>query len=483
MREEEIVSKSATEMASLIRGKKISAVELVDAHLVRIEELQPKLNAFVTVDWECARRQAKAADAAIMRGESLGPLHGVPVSIKSSIGVADQPCEVGTPIKKGTVAQKDAVVVARLRKAGAIILGTTNLPEMLMAYESDNPLYGRVNNPWDFERTAGGSSGGESAAIAACCSAGGIGSDAGGSIRVPAHFTGICGLKPTLGRIPGAGHDPECIGPFSLLGVVGPMTRTIADLELFYEVTAGPDVGDVNAHPVPVEKSPSAEELRKLRIGYFEEEDSAPATPETRKAVRDAVTALREQGFEVVPMRLKGLDEARRAWWAIFTVVGGMLLRQMYVGREAEMGWVLRDFMQTASAEPPPTAEGLVEAWCLRDQLYLQMMAEMADVPVLVCPVSSIPAFRHRERKWTIEGKSVEYFDAMRYTQWFNLLGNPGVVVPVSQSNDGLPIGVQVVARPWQEHVALGVAKQIEQRFGWKQPRLAVTAAAPAVGA
>ena len=483
MREGEIVSKSAAEMAGLVRGRKISALELVEAHLARIEELQPKLNAFVTVDWEGARCQAKEADAAVMRGEPLGPLHGVPVSIKSSIGVAGLPCEAGSPIKKGTVAQKDAVVVARLRKAGAIVLGTTNLPEMLMAYECDNPLYGRVNNPWDLERTAGGSSGGESAAIAACCSAGGIGSDAGGSIRVPAHFTGICGLKPTPGRIPAAGHDPECTGPFSLLGVVGPMTRTIADLELFYQVLAGADAGDVNADPVPVKKSPFAEQLRKLRIGYFEEDDSAPATPETRKAVRDAVAALREQGFEVVPFRLKMLDEARRAWWTIFTLVGGMLLRQMYAGREQEMCWLLREFMQMASAAAPPTAEALLETWFLRDQLYLQMMAEMADVPAFICPVASIPAFRHAERKWTIDGKAVEYFDAMRYTQWFNLLGNPGVVVPVGESGEGLPIGVQVVARPWQEHVALGIAKQIEQRFGWKQPPLAMTAAVPAVGA
>jgi Asp-tRNA(Asn)/Glu-tRNA(Gln) amidotransferase A subunit family amidase len=155
----------------------------------------------------------------------------------------------------------------------------------------------------------------------------------------------------------------------------------------------------------------------------------------------------------------------------------------MYAGREHEMGWLLRDFMETASAAPPPTAEGLVETWFVRDQLYLQMMNMMADVPAFICPVSSIPAFRHGERKWTIDGKSVEYFDAMRYSQWFNLLGNPGVVVPVGQSSEGLPIGVQVVARPWQEHVALGIAKHIEQRFGWKQPPLAMTAAAPAVGA
>src|SRR3954471_9592040 len=212
MPDNEILSQSAAQMAEMVRAKTISPVELVDVHLARIEELQPALNAFVTVDWDRARSEAKAAEETIMRGEAVGPLHGVPISIKSSISVAGLPCEAGSRLKQGAIAQKDAVVVERLKRAGAIVLGTTNLPEMLMAYESDNPLYGRVNNPWDLERTAGGSSGGESAAVAACCSAGGIGSDSGGSVRIPAHFTGICALKATPGRIPGTGHDPQCLG-------------------------------------------------------------------------------------------------------------------------------------------------------------------------------------------------------------------------------------------------------------------------------
>src|SRR5262245_763083 len=466
-------------MAALVRARKISPVELVEAHLARIEELQPSLNAFVTIDWEGARRQARAAESAVMHGEPLGTLLGVPVSIKSSIAVAGLPCEAGSCLKKGAIAQQDAVVVARLRKAGAIVLGTTNLPEMLMAYESDNPLCGRTNNPWDLERTAGGSSGGESAAVAACCSAGGIGSDSGGSIRIPAHFTGICGLKATPGRIPGTGHDPECLGPFSLLGAVGPMTRTIGDLQIFFEATAGPCAGDVMADPVPVE-SASSDQLRKLRIGYFEQEDDVPATPETRKAVRDAAGALSAQGFEMVPFRLNDLKEVRRVWWIFFTLGGVLLLKQMYAGREREMGKLLSEFMQMAAGEPPLTCERLMEAWLLRDVLRTRMMAQMQDVAVFISPVCSIPAFRHGERSWVINGKSVEYFDVMSYTQWFNVLGNPCVVVPVGQSSDGLPIGVQVVARPWREHVALGVARRIEQNFGWKQPPLTVSAATPA---
>ena len=186
------------------------------------------------------------------RETTLGPLHGVPLSIKSSIKVAGLRCEAGTRLRTGLIAQQDAPLVTRLKSAGAIILGTTNTPELLMAWETDNLLYGRTNSPWDLARTPGGSSGGEAAAIAAGMSAGGVGSDGGGSIRVPAHFSGICGLKPTPGRIPATGHFPESAGPFALIGVVGPMARTVADLKVLFEVMQGPDDGDTSAAPVPL---------------------------------------------------------------------------------------------------------------------------------------------------------------------------------------------------------------------------------------
>lgn len=214
----------AVEMARQIREKKISPVELVDAHLRKIERLNPKLNAFVQVDVERARKQARAAEQAVTNGKTLGSLHGVPVSIKSSLEVAGLRCQAGTRLRAGFVAGQDAPLVARLRSAGAIVLGVTHTPQLLMAWEMDNLLYGRTNNPWDLERTPGGSSGGEAAAIAAGMSAGGVGSDGGGSIRVPAHFSGICGLKPTPGRIPATGHYPASAGPFALIGVVGPKT-------------------------------------------------------------------------------------------------------------------------------------------------------------------------------------------------------------------------------------------------------------------
>ena len=207
-------------MAEFVRRKEISPLDLVRAHLARIDALNSKINAYVQVDGDRAMAQARSAESALMSSAAIGPLHGVPISIKSSIEVAGLRCEAGTKLRAGYVAKSDAPLVKRLKNAGAIVLGTTNTPEFLMAWETDNLLYGRTNNPWDLSRTSGGSSGGEAASIAAECSAGGVGSDGGGSIRVPAHFCGICGLKPTPGRIAATGHYPQLIGPFAQLGVV-----------------------------------------------------------------------------------------------------------------------------------------------------------------------------------------------------------------------------------------------------------------------
>src|SRR5204862_496999 len=267
----------------------------------------------VHVDAERALDSARAAEVAVMRNDDLGPLHGVPISIKSSISVTGMPYEAGTKLRAGAVGETDAPLVSRLRNAGAIVLGVTNPPELLMAWETDNLLYGRTNNPWDLSRTAGGSSGGEAAAIASGCSAGGVGSDGGGSIRVPAHFTGICGLKPTPGRIPATGHFPNSLGPFALIGVVGPMARTVQDLKVLFEVMQGPDVGDPCAAPVPL-RWPSRDELKGIRIGYFEDDGRTPVTAETSAAVRTAAEALRRTGFQVEPFRPDGLETARQLW-------------------------------------------------------------------------------------------------------------------------------------------------------------------------
>ena len=456
---------SAVAMAERVRQKTISPVDLVDAHFGRIAELNPRLNTFVAIDEERARRDARTLEAEAMRGELRGPLHGVPISIKSSIDTAGLLCESGTRLRAGNIAASDAVLVTRLRKAGAIVLGVTNTPELLMAWETDNLLYGRTNSPWDLARTPGGSSGGEAAAIASGCSAGGVGSDGGGSIRVPAHFSGICGLKPTPGRIPATGHFPESAGPFALIGVVGPMARTVADLEMLFEVMTGPDDGDPSSAPVPLRKI-AREDLRRIRVGYFEDDGRSPVTSETRAAVRTAADALARAGFEVEPFRPDGLEEARRLWWKLFGTAGGMVLRPLTKGRERELSPLLKEFLGWIATEPPHSGETLLDTWLRRDIVRGRILTQMQRFPILLCPAAAIPAFRHGERNWLVEGKTVKYLDAWSYTEFFNLLGNPGAVVPVGQSPEGLPIGVQIVGRPWEEELVLKVAAEVERECG-----------------
>src|SRR5712675_1151735 len=278
---------SLVKLAEKIRTRAISPREVVDQHLERIAELQPRLNAFVHMDVAGACEQAQAAETAVMRGEPSGPLRGVPLTVKSCIDVAGWPCAAGSLLRKNCNPSNDAVLVQRLRNAGAILLGNTNTPEFLMAYETDNLLAGKTSNPWNTDYSSGGSSGGEAAAIASGCSAGGVGSDGGGSIRVPAHFCGICGLKPTPGRIPATGHFPPGTGAFSWLGVVGPLARTIADVRLLFEVMAGPDAGDALSAPVPM-RTYRESHLRGMCIGVLESEALGAATPETRATVEQA---------------------------------------------------------------------------------------------------------------------------------------------------------------------------------------------------
>lgn len=457
-------------MAELVRSREVSPVELVQFHLDRIAAVNPKINAYVHVDEDRALSCAKAAEAGAMRRENPGPLHGVPISIKSSIDVAGMRCETGTKLRSGHVAERDAPLVQRLRNAGAIVLGTTNTPEFLMAWETDNLLYGRTNNPWDLSRTAGGSSGGEAAAIASGCSAGGVGSDGGGSIRVPAHFCGMCGLKPTPGRVPASGHFPQSVGPFARLGVVGPMARTVRDLKLLFEVMQGPDIGDSSAAPVPV-RWPDSSKVKRIPIAYFEDDGRTAVTAETRCAVGRAAEALCNAGFEVEPFRPEGLEKSRQLWWKFFGTAGGMLLGPMTQGRESELSPLLKQFIGWVAAESPHTGQTLLNTWIERDLVRMQIFEQMENFPILLCPVASIPAFRHGERSWQIDGKPVEYLDAWSYCEWFNLLGMPAVTVPVSRSAEGLPIGVQIAARPWEEELVLAIAEIIQDECGKPEVR------------
>lgn len=332
---EQLIKTPAWKMAELVRQKKVSPTELLQTHYHQIERLNPTLNAFVDVRHDAAFGEARALEAKLSHREEVGPLAGVPISIKSCIDVAGMKCEAGSKLRQGNIPQTDAVLVSRLKQAGAIVLGVTNTPEFLMAYETDNLLYGRTSNPWNTDYSAGGSSGGESAAIASCMAAAGVGSDGGGSIRVPAHFTGICGLKPTPGVIPSTGHFPVGVGPFALTGQVGPMTRNVRDLKLMFQVMAGADVGDPMAAPYELHE---ASDLSNMNIGWFDEDDGLhPVTAETKHAVQAAANALGDQGFRVESFRPDGLERVRELWYDIFCRFSGLAFGPLLAGREDDL--------------------------------------------------------------------------------------------------------------------------------------------------
>jgi amidase len=461
-----ITIESATRQLELLRSGEVSVAELAEAHIEQIVRLNPQLNAFADFDAERVRIEARRLDET---KKKRGPLHGLPVTVKSSIATAGYKCEIGSLLHRNDVPSEDAVVVARLRAAGALILGTTNCPEFLMAYETTNLLHGRTNNPWDVERTPGGSSGGESVAIAAGLSAAGLGSDSGGSVRVPAHFTGICSLKPTPGRIPGRGHLPPCVGPFSTLGAIGPMARTMADVSLLFRTLSGQDSLDPASFPIALRK-PTLKRLRTNTIGFFEDDGLIPVTPETRAAVQAAATALRSAGFRVEPFRPRTLELLRQLWWKFFVQCGAMFYAPAIRGREHQLSPLFSEFLSFSDALPPLTAQQLLDAWAEMDLIRSKTLEEMSEHPVLLCPVASIPAFRHGEREWIIENKVVDYLDAVRHTQWFNTLAAPAAVVPVGHSPEGLPIGVQIVARPFHDETALGIAAVVDAAFGYRPP-------------
>src|SRR5216684_1082758 len=453
---------SLVELAEKIRTRTISPHEVVDQHLQRIVKLQPRLNAFVHIDEANGREQSRAAETAVMRGKPLGVLHGVPLTVKSCIDVAGWPCAAGSLLRKENIPNCDAVLVQRLRTAVAILLGSTNTPEFLMAYETDNLLAGKTSNPWNDEYSSGGSSGGEAAAIASGCSAGGVGSDGGGSIRVPAHFCGICGLKPTPGRIPATGHFPPGAGAFSWIGAVGPMARTIADVRTLFEVMAGPDVGDALSAPVPL-RSYRREELRAMRIGILESSALGVASPETRAAVEQGAKLLAAQGFTVEPFRLDGLDRALDLWWFFFGPVIGSLLQRSIAGREDQISPMLREYLSCANSGDPVTLDQFMKACADRDLLRAEILRQMQDTPILLSPVSTTPAFRHGQGNYH---PGTGYRDTMRYSQWLNLTGFPGASVPLSLSNEGLPIGVQVIGRPFEDELVLAAAESLETARG-----------------
>ncbi|MGA2812024.1 MAG: amidase [Candidatus Acidiferrum sp.] len=343
------------------------------------------------------------------------------------------------------------------------MLGNTNTPENLMSYETANAVQGKTSNPWNLAHSAGGSSGGEAAAIAAGCSVAGVGSDGGGSIRVPAHFCGICGLKPTPGRVPATGHFPPGDGAFSWLGVVGPMARSVADVRALFEVLRGPDPGDALSAPIATQNF-TREDLRGIRIGVLECNALGAHTQDTATAIENAAAALAECGFRLEVFQLPELSRALEVWWFFFgPAVAHQFGPAITHEEESLLSPQFREYLAAAKSDPAPTLGAVLANCAERDRLRASILRHMVDVPVLLSPVSNAPAFRHQEGTW--KGPT-GYRETMRPAQWLNLAGFPAVSVPVRFSREGLPIGVQLIARPNEEELLLEVAALFEQARG-----------------
>ena len=459
----ELTSCSAGELAEMIRTGQASSADVVDAHLARIEAVGPALNAVVASRAARAREEAKEADRALLRDGPQGPLHGVPVTIKDCFSVAGVRSVVGTTGWAGRVATEDDVTVARLRAAGAIVLGVTNCPELLLAYESDNLVYGRTANPYDPDRTCGGSSGGEAAIIAAGGSALGLGSDSAGSIRVPAHFCGVAALKPTSGRVPLTSTAYPVAGLASRFRGVSPIARRVGDLAVALPVLAGPDGRDPWAVPVTV-GDPGSVGIPGLRVTTYADNGIAPPTPETAAAVTRAAAALDAQGAVVTEARPPGVEEAGMIFDRWGADGGAGIHRILDQAGTKEVSPLLAGFVAVISRRAITTAEltALMVRW---DVWRGEMTAFLGAYDLIVAPVAATPALSH--------GTTLDHLDAFSYSWTYNLTGWPVVVVRAGTSPEGLPIGVQLVAAPWREDVALAAGAVVEAATGgWLSPPL-----------
>jgi len=441
----DLIEHSLTTIAQLIERREVSPVEVAGSYLERISELNPRLNAIVTLAPDVLER-AKAAEQA---KDSSGPLHGVPITIKDTIETAGLLTTSGSKTRANLVPSTDAPAVARLKAAGAIILGKTNVAEMAMDYTADNPVFGRTNHPLNLALTPGGSSGGEAVAIATCMSPGGIGSDLAGSVRIPAHFCGICGLKPTTGRVPGEGQFPPNSGPYSLGAVIGPMARNIADLRLLFHVLTGTDPEEAN--------------LKRTRFAWYAEDGQVPVTEETENAVATAASALIDAGLVGEERLPPHVDRGNELWLKLFSRASVVQLRKWYAGRETEGGSFVSWRLATADETPAPTLDEYISNWMERDRLREELLRWMDATPLIIAPVGATPAYPHDTRKVTVRGKTMGMFRAFSYAQAFNVFDLPVVTVSAGRSNDGLPIGVQVVGRPFAEEMVLRAAEIMEK--------------------
>jgi amidase len=508
----------ATRLVEMMRARVVSPVEVLAAHIERAELLNPRLNAIVTFAPDAVER-ARDAERAVMRvaAGDLPPLHGLPVTIKDTIDTAHLRTTSGTRARAENVPAKDATAVARLRAAGAIIYAKTNTSELALDYTTENPIFGCTVNPHDEARTPGGSSGGCAAAVAACLTPASLGSDMTGSIRIPAHFCGVVGLKPTVGTVPADGHFPPTAGPCSLGASLGPIARTVEDLALLFDALTTSDqpyshfaqrrshldqplsypssnLDQRLSHPSrsDMEMTRPDPELNGLGVAFYTDDGVTRVSDETKTAVERAARVLETAGCRVTESHPPGVERAPALWHSLFARAVRGTVRELYLGREQEAGATARALLERdrlererlerdapgRDATNAQTIEDYFAAWLERDQLLARLVEWMRDAPLVVAPVGAVAAFAHGARKVEVAGQAVGIFRAFSYAQTFNVFGLPVVCVPAGRTREGLPVGVQIVGRPFAERAVLRAARAVEAALGgWQPPRLALPSA------
>jgi amidase len=479
----EVAFKSASELVGMLRRREISSRELLEVHLARVAKHGKALNAVVCLDEERARADAAAADAELARGRARGPLHGLPITIKDTFETAGLRTTAGAPELANHVPQHDADAVARLRRAGAVIFGKTNVPFMAGDWQSYNAVYGTTNNPWNASRVPGGSSGGAAAAVATGETPLELGSDIGGSIRVPSHWSGVCGHKPTWGIVPQRGHIPPPPGMLAPpdLNVCGPIARTVDDLSLALDVLAGP--GELDAVGWRLELPPA----RRSRLGDYRvtacfQDATYPVDASVRALLESAVERLRRAGVAVRVLEKPPVDlaAARRAY--------DVLLLPLMAGSFPEGALAaFKQLADSAPADDPNPAVATARAFTAshitwiraneeRERLRAAMHELFHETDVLLLPVNQLPAIPHMHepemplRTLTVNGKSIPYTDLLYWIAPATMCKLPASVVPVGRTPDGLPVGVQIVGSHLEDKTTLDFARRLAELTGGFTP-------------